>query len=130
MTGKRTMKRLALLLLLPIAPALAQDKQPPLVAVRQDVLQRASVFLQSGGSHNEGYAVAQDINDAVALSQALVDLKASDAAKTKAETDLAALQKQIPPAAAAAPNTPPATPPGGTSNSAGPASAGEATPTK
>lgn len=79
------MKRLILALSLFATPALAQS--PPPIPMPQDVLQRISIYLQEGGSHNEGFALAKAIGDAIALQQVTKDrdaLKAQvDAAKPK-----------------------------------------------
>lgn len=80
------MKRLILAALLLPAQALAQQGPPP-IPMPQDVLQRISIYLQEGGSHNEGFALAKAIQDALAIQQVTHDrdsLKSQlDAAKPK-----------------------------------------------
>lgn len=48
-------------------PALAQQSPPP-IPMPQDTLQRISVYLQEGGSHNEGYALNRAITDAIQVA--------------------------------------------------------------
>lgn len=80
------MKPIALAALLLASPALAQQPAPPPIPMPQDVLQRISVFLQEGGSHNEGLALNKAIIDAIAFQQLTKDrdsLKAQVDAKPK-----------------------------------------------
>jgi hypothetical protein len=91
------MKRLILACLLFATPALAQPTPPP-IPMPQDVLQRISVYLQEGGSHNEGFALNKAILDAIALQSAT---RERDALKTQLD---AAKPKTEPAAPATAPH--------------------------
>jgi hypothetical protein len=55
---------------------------PPPISMPQDIMQRISVYLQEGGTHNEGVALNRSLVDVIALQQ-------KDAA-LKAQTDAAA----------------------------------------
>ena len=87
-SGVHTMKILlgTAMLLASAAAAIAQQPQtpPPAIPMPQDTLQRISIYLQEGGSHNEGFALSGAIMDAIKLAAVTKDrddLKAAAAAK-------------------------------------------------
>ena len=64
------MKHITVALLLLASPVLAQQQPPPPpVPISQDVLQHIAVYLQDGGTHNEGASLSRLIGDMIAVQQ-------------------------------------------------------------